>query len=992
MNPLSISLRGAPTRVLGFLDLGSLDLGVPVLGFLLAVLLAGAGCRSLDTKDGFPCSATGNDCPSSYTCAADHKCYRHPPMAGADGGDDALDASHVDGLDGPLGADVSPNKDLLGPEVDTGIVAPPGSVETGQPCAVNGDCGSTFCVDGVCCATACDGICMACAASYTGKDNGTCAPTNGGMDPRDDCQSVAPETCGNDGWCDGTGACRKFGSNQICAESSCQGSMFVATRTCDGAGTCATAHATDCGTSPCALTGCAAPCAVGADCGPNAFCDAGTCKVKKTSGDSCNGATECVSGFCVDGVCCETACTGACLSCSELQTGQKSGKCQPVQAGKDPDDDCMTDAPTTCGRDGTCNGSGGCRKYDSTAVCADASCSGSMFTAARRCLAGACPAAAPMDCGQAQCAVEGCRKGCSVDTDCSATSYCAGGTCVAKKGNGSVCGQGNECTSKACVDDRCCETGCTGKCYACALSKTGQADGKCAPISPGTDPENECTNTDKSTCGTDGACDGAGACRLWSKGASCADGMCNTAGNYLSARTCDGLGTCSPASTDVCAPSVCATGGCKRACTVDGDCLGNYYCAGNTCAPKKAAGAPCGNSANQCVSNFCVDTFCCDVKCDSKCYACAGSKTGQTDGKCAPVPANKDPDNECPKDATKPCGFNGCNGAGACQYTPSGSTCGTASCDKPNTYKPASKCDGAGNCPLPSTQICSGGLLCDSSVACKSTCSTVADCVAGNYCDNGKCLPKKGSGVGCGTGAECTSTFCSGDKHCCNAACNASGGCQTCTTGTCSTSSGVSVCPASNMCANLGIDPSNCGTCGKTCSVMTSSNGVPKCSSGSCIPGCAPNFMVCDDGGGAHSCASSVWPFETFTHKPDTCRFGGVVSSEHHSGMSSVQLMGAGVPSESECLMIFAEGCSSGYFDSLAGSDVSVWIKGDRDGECWLAHDSGQTTTRPVVRGSWTQMTWTIPANATRTASIDIYCDLPSGASWYVDDFVISQP
>ena len=952
----------------------------------LAALVAVVGCRRLETKDGFPCSTAG-ECPSSYTCATDHKCYRGQQKA--DGGPDGLPG---DVLDGPTGVDVSTNKDGLGPDADPGIVAPPGSVETGQPCAVNADCGSSFCANGVCCATACDGICMACAAPYTGKENGTCAPTNGGMDPDDDCQAAAPETCGDDGWCDGAGACRKFGSNQICAESACTGSMFVATRTCDGAGACAPAQATDCGTSPCALTGCATPCQLDAECGPTAYCGGGTCKVKKTSGTSCDGATECGSGFCADGVCCETACTGACLSCSELHTGQMSGKCQPVQAGKDPDDDCATDVPTTCGRDGTCDGSGGCRKYDSTTACAEASCAGSVFTPARRCLAGACAVAAPVDCGQAQCAVEGCRKGCSVDSDCSATSYCAGGTCAAKKGNGSECQLGNECTSKACVDLRCCETACTGKCYACAMAKSGQADGKCAPILAGTDPEDECVNNDESTCSTDGMCDGTGACRLWSKGSPCAAGMCNTTGNYLSARTCDGLGTCSPSTTDVCVPNLCTATGCKRSCSVDGDCLGNYYCDGTTCAPKKAAGGSCNNMPNQCLSNFCVDNFCCDAKCDGKCVACAGAKTGQTDGKCAPVPPNKDPDGECPKDANNPCGFTGCNGAGSCQYTTSGTMCANASCTSPNTYMPARKCDGAGNCPVTTAQMCSDSLVCGSATACKTTCMSTADCVAGNYCKDGNCLAKKGNGVHCDANdAECTSNFCSGDNYCCNSACKASGGCQSCAGGTCSITSGLTVCPATNMCANTGIDPSNCGICGKACTVMTSNNGVAKCSNGSCVPACAANYMVCDEAAGGYSCVPSLRTFETFTHPPDTCLFGGSISSEHHGGSSSVQLTGSGVPSQSECLMLFPDDCSSGYFDSFGGSNVSVWIKGTLDGQCWVSYDSGQTSMKPVVRGSWTQMSWVIPANATRTAMISIYCDLPDGASWYVDDFLIAQ-
>lgn len=70
----------------------------------------------------------------------------------------------------------------------------------GGACAVAAECSSGFCVDGVCCATACgggsDGDCQACASARTGMPSGTCAPATSGSVCRaaaDDCDVA--ETC-----------------------------------------------------------------------------------------------------------------------------------------------------------------------------------------------------------------------------------------------------------------------------------------------------------------------------------------------------------------------------------------------------------------------------------------------------------------------------------------------------------------------------------------------------------------------------------------------------------------------------------------------------------------------------------------------------------------------------------------------------------------------------------------------------------------------------
>jgi len=889
---------------------------------------------------------------------------------------------------------------------ETGISVPPGTVATGDPCSEGANCKSTFCVDGVCCAAACTGNCVACAESYTGKANGICAAVNEGMDPHDSCQAMAPESCGNDGMCDGRSACRKHGSNQMCADAVCMGTKFVSGRSCDGNGACSPARTMECGTAACTTSGCALPCVGDPECGTGAYCAVGgTCKTKGANGDSCAGANACLSGFCADGVCCDTACTGACMACAEAGTGQKSGRCQPVQAGKDPDDECVTDAPSTCGRDGTCDGSGACRKYTSTTTCADASCSGTTFTPARKCAGGTCAAVTPVNCGQDQCAVEGCRQGCSTDADCSATAYCAaGGTCVAKKGNGADCtpGSANQCLSKACVDNKCCETACTGKCYACAMGRTSQADGKCAPVSAGTDPDNECVDGAASACSTDGMCDGAGACRMWSKGTQCAAGMCNSAGNYLSARTCDGLGTCGAATMDTCAPNICLATGCNRMCATDTDCVGNTYCTpGKTCAAKKTAGSACTPGANnECATGFCVDGFCCDTGCNGKCVACSNAKTGQANGKCASVPTGADPDNECTQDTTKQCGLDGfCNGSGACRMPAVNTPCGSATCASPNTLTPAGACDGGGNCSLGTPRACPNALICGSTSACKTNCGSDGDCVSGNYCSNpgssGVCMPKKGGGATCNGNAECGTGFCSGDKHCCNNACNASGGCQSCGSGTCNTSGSV----CGNACVNTSTDINNCVSCGTKCTNKVGTHGIAKCANG-CVEACAPNYMICN-GTSGHTCMSSVFDFESSpSHVWWTCGpYGARGSATHHGGTTGLELQGTGDPQSPECMTFapadFNPGCD-GYFGNLSGATVAVWVympdwASGFTPSCWLYTEVGNSPKRNVTsKGTWTQLSWVLPTSLSSTDRIQVMCDLPDAEYWYLDDFSIT--
>jgi hypothetical protein len=64
----------------------------------------------------------------------------------------------------------------------------------------------------------------------------------------------------------------------------------------------------------------------------------------KAKGAACGSAAECVTGFCKDGVCCNTACTDPCNSCV-------TGKCTEVKSAEDAPE-CI--APLTCNKKGQC--------------------------------------------------------------------------------------------------------------------------------------------------------------------------------------------------------------------------------------------------------------------------------------------------------------------------------------------------------------------------------------------------------------------------------------------------------------------------------------------------------------------------------------------------------------------------------------------------------------------------------------------------------------
>jgi hypothetical protein len=622
--------------------------------------------------------------------------------------------------------------------------APVGAAN-GAACTASAACASGFCVDGFCCETACAGICASCAGATTGQANGLCRPIGAGTDPENECPQESPTTCQHDGMCDGNGACRNWGVGITCATESCSAGTYTPARICNGAGTCLSVTTASCGLYVCGGSTCKTMCATAADCISGHYCAGTTCTPLKAQGAACASSVECTTGSCVDGVCCESACSGACNACANAKTGAANGLCRAVTAGTDPDGECTADDVSTCGLDGQCDGAGACRRWQSGSTCVAESCAGTTYTPARTCDgAGVCQTVTTSSCNAYACGATACKTSCASSTDCSAGNYCAGTTCAPLKAQGAACGAPGECGSGSCVDGVCCESACAGGCVACAGAKTAAADGLCRAIVGGTDPDNECAQEAVSTCGNDGFCDGAGACRRYPVNTPCILESCSGS-TYQPASTCNGAGTCNTPATTSCGAFMCGATACATSCGSNADCTTGYHCATGLCVPQEQNGTAC-LVAGDCASGFCVDGVCCNTACTGTCNTCAATDSL---GTCKAADAGSDPREECSASAASTCGDDGtCNGAGACRKHVAGTVCLAASCSSA-TLHANSTCDGAGTCNTGANTSC-GAYQCDAAgLACRTSCGADANC-NGAFCAASTCYASPVNVVGNG--------------------------------------------------------------------------------------------------------------------------------------------------------------------------------------------------------------------------------------------------
>jgi RHS repeat-associated protein len=286
-------------------------------------------------------------------------------------------------------------------------------------------------------------------------------------------------------------------------------------------------------------------------------------------GLGCTSNSQCTTGFCVDGVCCDTACNNNCDACN---LPNLVGTCSPSPSG------------TTC--------------RAATGACDVAEvCNGSSVTCPADALAPAtttCRAAAPGGCDVAE-ACTGTSSACPADGFAPATTTCRaaapGGcdvaeTCTGTSGACPADGFAPPTTTCRAAAGACdlAET-CTGSSAACPVDGFAPATTTCRAAAPGgCDVAEACTGS-SATCPTDAkvadntSCNDNNAC---TQADSCHDGQCSGTGVVCAAADqCHQASTCNPA-TGYCSESRLADG---TSCSDGNRCSVSDTCRAGTCMP-----------------------------------------------------------------------------------------------------------------------------------------------------------------------------------------------------------------------------------------------------------------------------------------------------------------------------------------------------------------------------------------------------------------------
>jgi RHS repeat-associated protein len=392
---------------------------------------------------------------------------------------------------------------------------------------------------------------------------------------------------------------------------------------------------------------------------------------------SCTTNSQCSSGFCVSGVCCNTACNGGCGVCNlPGQVGTCSAAssgtvCRAAAGACDVAETC-NGTSLTCPTDGLAPATTVCRAANGTCDVAE-KCTGT---------SAACPAdgfaAATTVCRAANGTCDVAEKCTGTSAACPADGFVATGTTC--RPSAGACDVAEACTgtSAACPADGfaaattvcraangACDVAetCSGASAACPADHFAAATTVCRPAAGACDVAETCTGT-SSTCPADGVavlgtvCRGAaGPCDVpeTCNGTSTAcptDGfapattVCRASvGACDTAETCTGTAATCPADKFAPATTVCrpAAGPCDVAETCTGS---SNACPADSLA---ASGAVCRAAVSLCdVAETCSGT---STTCPADAFAPAGTVCGAVSGN-APAPTCSGTTNACAESGT----------------------------------------------------------------------------------------------------------------------------------------------------------------------------------------------------------------------------------------------------------------------------------------------------------------------------------------------------
>ncbi len=303
-------------------------------------------------------------------------------------------------------------------------------------------------------------------------------------------------------------------------------------------------------------------------------------------GEACSPADTCDTGNCVDGYCCNSTCDNTCQACN---VAGLLGICSNIANGATPVGSrvCNAQDKSTCGRDGTCDGTGNCRDWPGGTECAAGTCDQPTgnFTYPSTCNgAGSCVANGGDNCAPYKCQdATQCYAICSDSTQCSGSNNCVSQSC-GKLPNGRTCAGGNGalCLNGNCVDGHCCDTSCASACQACDVSGSL---GMCTTVAKGSPHGTRtCTNLGTAPCG--GSCDGTTSDCSYPDGTTPCGTSCSSP-TQLTNSFCDVHGSCAAGTAMTCASNfACAGSACLATCSNDGNCAGSSGCTpSHSCVP-----------------------------------------------------------------------------------------------------------------------------------------------------------------------------------------------------------------------------------------------------------------------------------------------------------------------------------------------------------------------------------------------------------------------
>jgi hypothetical protein len=328
------------------------------------------------------------------------------------------------------------------------------------------------------------------------------------------------------------------------------------------------------------------------------------------AGEPCTMASQCESGFCVDGVCCTSACAGGafdCQACSVAAGASADGTCGPR-----PDGDACSDGAYCNGGD-TCQ-AGGCTVHAGDPCAAnvgdaDGDCTESCNEAADACTAAdpngsSCTDGAYCN-GSDTCSGGNCSAHsgdpCAAnvgdaDADCSESCDEATDACTAADPNGSSCTDGAYCNGS----DTCSAGSCSAHSGDPCAANVGDADGDCSESCD--EAADACTaqDPDGSACSDDVFCNGADSCATGACGDHAGDPCAGNVGDADAdcSESCDELAdACSLADPggSACDDGVSCNG--ADACDAAGSCtLHDDECGGEGGGGEGGAGGDGGGA------------------------------------------------------------------------------------------------------------------------------------------------------------------------------------------------------------------------------------------------------------------------------------------------------------------------------------------------------------------------------------------------------------